>query len=261
MPFPIMAAYAAVAVAGGVAKYMDGKKKKKWANKREAQAAQAAEERLQKMDSLSEEAAGFRKQDMQRFDQLYAPSEQRVAAQLTEGINVEQQAQAAGDSFTNQYDASLDAANRQMLRQGVRPGSSASAQMQGDAAFNRARGAASEMNVARRAADDQNFTRNLAFSQQGQAIRQGMTNNIYREYGMQGEIRGQYKGEQAQQQFKADQASQQMSQGASQAVQGAMSYYTDPNGQSLMTAQQRTQFAQDNPGAVNETAIDYWQRQ
>lgn len=216
-------------VLGGVAGFMSGRKERKWGRRNAAEAQRQANQRLQYMDdaiggmaSERELAMGMRDDDIARYNSLgYDAIEQDMADQVRRGIDVEGRAQTAADEFTNQYDVSLDAQRRAMTAQGVRPGSSAMARLGEDAAYDRARGAATQGNQARRQADDQNFARRLAFSNRGQQARNNILNqgaNIagqFRgEYGMQGAIRSEYLGERNNQQARAEQGRAAMAAGA-----------------------------------------------
>ncbi len=256
MPLPIAAVYAGVAVAGGISSYMSGRKKKKWARRHAETAAAKAAEQQKHMDRITGQIDTMANQDLQRYENFYAPSEQRVSEQLEKGQDVEGRAGLAGDDFTNQFDASTDAGRRAMQRQGVRPGSSAMARFEEDISFNRARGASSAMNEARTRADDTNFARNLAFSQTGQSIRQGITNTRLGQFGMHGQIKGQYSQEESQQRARAAEASGQMGSAITGAVTGAMGYGMDPNGMQFMTSSEREKFKVDQPALASESALD-----
>ena len=111
--------------------------------------------------------SGFVNSEQQRFDSIYAPIEQRLADDLNQGPQLEQQAGIAGSDFSREFDASTAARSREQMRQGIsyRPGSSA-ARMQGENdAYNRARGIASARTDARREEDDSHFLKQNAFFQ------------------------------------------------------------------------------------------------
>lgn len=224
-------------IVGGVAGFIGGRKEAKWGRRKARRAEREANERLENMDSIIESLQGergiserLRNEDIARYDNLgFDEIEQNLANQVREGIDIEGRAETAGNEFANQYDVSLDAQRRAMLAQGVRPGSSAAARLSEDAAFDRARGTASEANTARRHADDQNFARQMAFSQQGRQLRADINNqgaNIvgqYRgEYGMQGEIRGQYLNERNHQQNRAQAGREAMYNAGAQIGMGAL---------------------------------------
>ena len=257
MPFPIMAAMGAAQVVGGLFGAKSARKQKRYAQREQAKAQAAAAGRLQSMDESIRGVAKMRTADEDRVRNLYAPVEEDVAATVMEGVDVEGKATEAAETFGTQFDVNMDAARRQQQRQGVKAGSSAGAALEEDAAFARAKGAAGEANIARRAADDTDFARKLAFSQQGQSIRQGITNSYQGEFGMQGQIRGQYMGQAGAAKEDAAAAGEKMKQGISSAVSGAMGAVGDPYGRNtLMTSDQRKDFDVNNPTAKNETLFD-----
>jgi hypothetical protein len=257
MPFPIMAALAGAQVIGGLAGYSSARKQKKYAKRRAAAAQAKADDRLRQMDTINEDLRDLREKEQSRLDKNFVPIENELARTVKAGVDSDAKARQAGDEFTNQFDASLDAARRQQSRQGVRPGSAASARLEEDASFNRARGASSEANKARRAADDTDFARKLAFSQQGQSIRQGITNQHLGEFGRQGQIRGQFLGDKAGATQQVNQARQGQIAGATAAATGAMQGFSDPFGRnSLMTNDQRKSFDVNNPDAKGQTLFD-----
>lgn len=109
--------------------------------------------------------AAFLQQERDRYNSIYKPIEQRIGNELAAGPALEEQAGIAGSDFANSFDASVQARERDQLRQGIsyRPGSSAS-RMQGENdAYNRARGIATAKTTARREEDDRHFLRSTAF--------------------------------------------------------------------------------------------------
>ncbi len=261
MAFPIMAALGAAQVVGGLAGYSSARKEKKYA-KRAAQAAQAeADDRLRQMDRINTDLRGLRTSEEKRLEENFVPIENQLAQTVKDGVDIEGKARQAGEEFTTQFDASMDGARRQQARQGVRAGSSAAASLEEDAAFSRAKGAAGQANTARRSADDTDFARKLAFSQQGQSIRQGITNSYQGEFGRQGQIRGQYMGDKSSADARVSEARQGMVTGATSAVSGAMAGISDPYGRNtLMTSDQRGSFDKANPDAQNQTLFDILKR-
>jgi hypothetical protein len=198
-----------------------------------------------------------RDKEQRRLDKNFVPIENELAQTVREGVDIEGKATQAGEEFTTQFDASMDAARRQQARTGVKAGSSAAASLEEDAAFSRAKGAAGQANKARRAADDTDFARKLAFSQQGQSIRQGITNSRMGEFGRQGQIRGQFLGDKAGADQQVNQARQGQVAGFTSAAQGAMQGFSDPFGRnSLMTGDQRKSFDVNNPDAKGQTLFD-----
>jgi len=256
MAFPIMAALAGAQVVGGLLGANSARKEKKYARRRTAAAEAQAAERLASMDSITQDLAEIRQKDQKRVDETFAPLEADLAKTITEGVDSESKAREAADTFGNQFDASMDAARRAQARQGVRPGSEAGARLEEDAAFNRARGASQEANKARRAADDTDFARKLAFSQQGQSVRQGITNSFQGEFGQQGQIRGQFLGNAGRAQGQADAAGGRITQGFAAATQGAMQGFSDPFGRSNMTSDGRKAFDVANPETKGQTLFD-----
>lgn len=257
MPFPFMAAMGAAQVVGGLFTAGAARKEKRYAQREQKRAQLKADQRLFKMDQNITDLGEMRDADQQRLTDIYNPIEQQLGATVAAGVDIEGKATQASEEFGTQFDVSMDAARRQQQRQGVKAGSSGAAALEEDAAFARAKGAAGESNTARRAADDTDFARKLAFSQQGQSIRQGITNSYQGEFGMQGQIRGQYLNQAAGAKADANAAGQQITQGFASAAQGAMQGYGDPYGRNtLMTSDQRTSFDTANPTAKNETLMD-----
>jgi len=137
-----------------------------------------------------DEESAFLQSERDRYNTLYKPIEQRISGELSQGPNTAEAAGIAGADFANNFDASVDARERDQLRRGVgmRPGSSAM-RMQGENdAYNRARGIATMQTQARREEDDAHFLRSTAFyNANGSGIKsrlqQGMATMYGADYG------------------------------------------------------------------------------
>ena len=228
---------AGASVLGGVSSLISGRKERKWGRRNAAAAQTLADERLamqdQAIEGLTNERANMermRQEDVARYNDLgYDQVAQNLATQVQDGMDVDGIAETAGNEFSNQYDTAMDAERRRMIAQGVRPGSAAMSRLGENSAFNRARGTAQATNTARRAADDQAFARNIAYTQQGAQSRNSILNQganmaaSYRsEYGMQGEIRAQHLGVRNEQMGRARAGTAAMAAGAAQVSSGAL---------------------------------------
>ncbi len=216
-------------VAGGIAGFLSGRKEKKHGRRRARRAQRRADERLENQDGIISQLQdergfleNFRGEEIARHDRLgFDQIEQDLADQVRDGVDVEGRADTAGAEFTNEFDVSLDAAERALLSRGVDPGSSAHARLREDAAFDRARGAATASNESRRHSDDLNFARRVAYADRGAQSRTNILNQsgniaagLRAEFGAEGEIRGQFLSERNHQQQRAENGRQAMAAGA-----------------------------------------------
>lgn len=125
-------------------------------------------------------------EESSRFDNIYAPMENSIADQLNAGPRMDEQAEIAGSNFSNEYDASIAAREREEQRMGVnhRAGSSASRMRGENDAYNRARGMADTQNIARREEDDRHFLRKSQFfNANGSGIRGRLMQGMNQMYG------------------------------------------------------------------------------
>lgn len=147
----------------------------------DAQAAAAASQQAG-FDAKSEYLAG----EQERYDSLYAPIEEGIAAELAAGPNTVEAAAIAGNTFASQFDSEIASRERTQQQQGVnyRAGSSAE-RMQGENdAYSRAMGIASSQTTARREEEDQHFLNSTAFyNANGSGIKTQLLNGMQEMYG------------------------------------------------------------------------------
>lgn len=147
--------------------------------KRQNRLAEAEAQRLQERQEVNDARVGeqydrftrIQDEEEARFNELYRPVEEQLAQDVLAGEDTESRAREAEGDFIGQFDRSLDASRRERQRQGINPNSSSNANFEEEAAFNRARGAATATTSARRAADDENFVRRATFLNSGSGLR------------------------------------------------------------------------------------------
>lgn len=125
-------------------------------------------------------------EDRERYNTMYRPIEEQLAADIAKGPALEEQAGIARSDFANSFDSSVAARNRQQMRQGVsfRPGSSSMRLQSDNDAYNRARGLAGASTQARREEDDRHFLRSEAFYRNnGSGIRDRLLSGMQNMYG------------------------------------------------------------------------------
>ena len=164
-------------------------------------AAEYSEQQLAIAGESREAQQAYLDSENERYDSLYAPIEQGIAEDLAGGPNTAEQAAIAANDYGNQFDVSIDARNRQQLRQGVnyRPGSSAARLQSDNDAYERAAGIATAQTNARREEDDRHFLQSTAFyNANGSGIKSRLLSGMQQLYGADYDAYGNARTQQLQ---------------------------------------------------------------
>lgn len=113
-----------------------------------------------------------------RYDQYYAPSEQYMADQMSQGPDLEGAAAQGRADFNDSYELQQAGLQREMQQYGINPGSQRYLNAMEDSHYQQAAGSAITANMARQQESDADWARRVSWVNQGNNIQANAINGM-----------------------------------------------------------------------------------